>query len=101
VHRQDSDDSARTGRSSTATVKWRDTTDVEFSMGRTDSGNKTSPDGWYVGHAPFPNIAYMSVCAVRVGTVYPVHRRTSEGLTTMRPAWLALISAGVHRSAFR
>ena len=34
--------------SSISTVKWRDTMDVEFSMGRTYAGNKSAPDAWYV-----------------------------------------------------
>jgi len=30
------------------TVKWKDTTDVEFSMGRVDSQNNSAPDAWCV-----------------------------------------------------
>lgn len=32
---------------SDVTVKWKDTTDVEFSMGRADNGNQSAPDAWY------------------------------------------------------
>ena len=32
--------------SSDVTVKWKDTTDVEFSMGRVDSQNNSAPDAW-------------------------------------------------------
>ncbi len=34
--------------SSDVTVKWKDTTDVEFSMGRVDSQNNSAPDAWCV-----------------------------------------------------
>jgi hypothetical protein len=32
--------------STVSTVKWRDTMDVEFTMGRADNGNKSAPDAW-------------------------------------------------------
>lgn len=45
IKRVESHDSVQSA-SSDVTVKWKDTTDVEFSMGRVDSRNNSAPDAW-------------------------------------------------------
>jgi len=45
IKRAESHDSVQSA-SSDVTVKWKDTTDVEFSMGRVDSRNNSAPDAW-------------------------------------------------------